>query len=121
MITPVTSLADLEFKAKTDKRYEQLAILGCKSVTYGNSRIKTYKNAIKKLHQIAVESKSFYQDSHCCDFIMQYINSNSNKIQPIVECTPVSVLVKKRLPQKIVDTANRKRYQRFRNVARRSS
>jgi len=94
-IKPVTSLADLEFKAKADKHYEQLAILGCKSLDW-NSRIKTYPAAIKKLHQVAVN-----HDPNSCQAVIYHVNSGCNKIKPIKDS--VAELIKKKEVTRIID------------------
>jgi hypothetical protein len=91
-ITKVTSLADLEFKAKTDRHYQQLAILGCKSF---NCNIKTYPAAIRRLHEIAFEN-----NPECCSTVINCVNQNCNKIKP--EKDPVSVLVKKKEVERII-------------------
>ena len=93
-INKVTSLADLEFKAKTDRHYQQLAILGCKSLDY-NSRVKTYPAAIRRLHKIAFEN-----NPECCSAVIHHVNQNCNKIKP--EQDPVSVLVKKKEVERII-------------------
>ncbi len=93
-ITKVTSLADLEFKAKTDRHYQQLAILGCKSLDY-NSCVKTYPAAIRRLHKIAFEN-----NPECCSAVIHHVNQNCNKIKP--EQDPVSVLVKKKEVERII-------------------
>ena len=93
-INKVTSLADLEFKAKTDRHYQQLAILGCRSLDY-NSRVKTYPAAIRRLHAIALGNNP---DS--CETVIHHVNQNCNKIKP--EKDPVSVLVKKKEVERII-------------------
>ena len=93
-IKQVTSLADLEFKAKTDRHYQQLAILGCRSLDY-NSRVKTYPAAIRRLHKIAFEN-----NPESCSQIIEYVNQNCNKIKP--EQDPASVLAKKKEVERII-------------------
>lgn len=118
-ITPVTSLADLEFKVKTDKHYEQLAILGCKSITFGASRIKTYKYAIKKLYEIA-EANGTSTMSNGCGFIMTYLNQNCNRIVPIQP--PISAEEKQKKGKEIVNKLNKLKNVRkksIRKIARR--
>jgi len=112
-IEPVTSLADLEFKAKADKHYEQLAVLGCKSIMYGTCRIRTYKNAIKKLHEIAVANRG-YADS--CQFIMKHVNSNCHRIVPIVPQPPVCEVVKKLKAKNVRKKSIRKIVRRRKSV-----
>ena len=73
-IKPVTSLADLEFKAKNDKNYQQLAILGCRLL---RSTCKTYTGAIKKIYQISLE-----HDPDSCTDVINILNKNCDKIKP---------------------------------------
>ena len=73
-IPPVTSLADLEFKAKKSVYYKQLAVLGVQRIGYCG--IKTYPSAIKRLHRIAVE-----RDGSTCDVVVYDINICCNRIK----------------------------------------
>lgn len=93
-IKPVTSLADLEFKAKTDKHYQQLTILGCAELGYPN--IKVYANAIKRLHKISIN-----HNPDSCQTVINYVNRNCNRIKP--EKNKVSELMKKKEVAKIVE------------------
>lgn len=100
-IKPVTSLADLEFKAKTDPYYRQLAILGCKSLIW-NCNIKTYPNAIKKIHEISIGN-----NPESCDETICYINVYRDKIKP--EKDILTELLKKKEIKKIVDKLKKRR------------
>lgn len=66
MIEPITSLADLEFRAKTDNSYKKLAVLGLNSFGF---TYKSYSHAIKKLHFI--KTNWGYMD---CVYITERIN-----------------------------------------------
>jgi hypothetical protein len=68
-INAVTSLADLEFKAKTDPHYKQLAVLGCRRLGYF---YKSYPHAIKKLHTIAQKPSAFGEVS--CSRVIYEVN-----------------------------------------------
>ena len=100
-IKQVTSLADLEFKAKTDRHYQQLAILGCRSLDY-NSRVKTYPAAIRRLHKIA-----FDNNPDSCSAVIHHVNQNCNKIKP--EKDPVSELIKKKEVTRIIENLKKLR------------
>ncbi len=93
-IKPVTSLADLEFKAKTDKHYQQLAILGCR--TWDGSRIRLYSTAIKKLQESSVG-----YNPHSCQSIVKVINESCNKIKP--EKDTATILIKKKEVARIIE------------------
>jgi len=71
-IAPVTSLADLEFKAKTDDNYKQLAILGCGGFGYN---VKLYTTAIKRLN---TTSTSLSESS--CSYVTREINYYRDKL-----------------------------------------
>src|SRR5579862_5085853 len=92
-ILPITSLADLTFKASTDERYQQLAILGCRSLDcFG---VRTFEHAMEKLHCMGNLQNG-------CKFMLPYINENCNKIlvtrkSKIKAKSPsVSTLIKKK-------------------------
>ncbi len=93
-IKPVTSLADLEFRAKTDKHYQQLAILGCRS--WEGSNVKLYSTAIKRIHDIAVN-----YNPNSCQTIVNHINSHRFSIKP--EKDTVTELIKKKEVTRIID------------------
>ncbi len=99
-IPPVTSLADLEFKAKTDRHYQQLAILGCRA--WGGSNVKLYSTAIKRLHAISVGC-----NPNSCKVVIGHVNEKCNKIKP--EKDPVSELIKKKEVARIIENLKKLR------------
>ena len=75
-IKAVTSLADLEFKAKTNKRYQQLAVMGCRSIEWGLRKNVAYTTAMEKLHKFSIEN-----DPESCDYVVDIINRNRHRIK----------------------------------------
>lgn len=63
----ITSLADLEFKAKTDEHYQQLAILGAQSLGYHSA--KDYQTAIEKLHYCSLN-----HNPESCEAVVREVN-----------------------------------------------
>jgi len=99
-IPPVTSLADLEFKAKTDRHYQQLAILGYNSIEHAN--VKLYSTAIERLHKMAVS----YGYGVCVP-IIKYVNLQCNKIKP--EKDPAIELLKKKEFMQVIENLKKLR------------
>ena len=90
-IDPITSLADLEFKAKTNKYYKQLAIIGCNQYMFGNKKVRTYPAAIKALHIISIN-----HNPNSCDAVVYGVNSYRDKIREIKEPTSEELLKKQK-------------------------
>ena len=70
----VTSLADLEFKAKTNKYYRQLDKMAAEQL-FGSRYSETYEKAMRYLHNDA-----FYKDG--CASIVTDINYLRKNIEP---------------------------------------
>jgi len=85
----VTSLADLEFRVKTNKYYKQLAIKTAKRCYGGysaemNKKLKIYEEALAFLHKISIQ-----HNPDSCTSIVAELNYNSDKIVEEVEVAPV--------------------------------
>jgi len=82
----VTSLADLEFKAKTNKYYRQMARQGarrcCTSVAVANG-LTTHEKVMEFLHQVSIK-----HDLNSCRAVVQEVNHCYNKIVEDVEPSP---------------------------------
>ena len=73
VIDRVTSLADLAFRGKTDKRFRHLAVLT--TVYYGKKEL-TYKEAMAFLHEFAVNN-----DGGSCVNIVRDLNYNRELVK----------------------------------------
>jgi len=94
IIGPVTSLADLEFKARTNKYYKQLAILGCDRIGYN---ISNYERVMKRLHWCSV-----HWGYPSCEPIIQEINFCCNLIVEEKPSTVKKLIIVKRKKYKSV-------------------
>lgn len=82
----VSSLADLEFRVKSNKYYKQLAILGAKRCCGSSVKlkeIKTYEQAIAFLHDVSIK-----HNPNSCSAVVQEVNACCTKIVEEVEPTP---------------------------------
>jgi len=85
----VTSLADLEFRVKTNKYYKQMAIKTAKRCYGGysaemNKKLKIYEEALAFLHKISIQ-----HNPDSCASIVAELNCIRDKIVEEVEPTPV--------------------------------
>jgi hypothetical protein len=82
-IDKVTSLADLAFKAKTNKYYKKLAIIAAEYLG-GYFEQKTYEYAINTLYRVAR-----FNDPNSCLSVVNAINNLRNRVEenpdPVVE------------------------------------
>jgi hypothetical protein len=76
MIPPVKSLADLEFRAKTDKRYQRLIVRAMQGYFGGSSQI-TWELALQMFHKLAKED---VHGMSTCLWLVQNINTYCDKI-----------------------------------------
>lgn len=84
----VTSLADLEFKVKTNKYYKQLALLGAKRCCSNMTKLKaltTHEKVMEFLHRVSTD-----HNPGSCSAVVQEINHCCDKIKEEVE-TPLPV------------------------------
>lgn len=75
ILDAVTSLADLAFRGRTDKRYRQLAVLTA-TVYYGRVSLTTWKMAISFLHEVATNAGNV-----SCDSVVIDVNYNREYIK----------------------------------------
>ena len=73
VIDRVTSLADLAFRGKTDKRYRHLAVL---TATYYGKADLSWEKAMKLLHEVAAT-----QDGGTCTNIVRDVNYNRELVK----------------------------------------
>ena len=102
IIDPVTSLADLEFKVKTNKYYKQLAILGCRRIGY---YVRTYELAMKNLHISAGGFKS-------CEPIIQEVNCCCDRIVEEKQPTAEELIKRKYVKLKVNNLKKKRRKRR---------
>lgn len=82
----ITSLADLEFRIKTNKYYKQMALLGAKRCCNTPSKIAlltTHEKVMEFLHKVSVE-----HNVNSCSAVVAEINACRSKIVEDVAPSP---------------------------------
>ena len=82
-LDPITSLADLEFKAKTNKYYKQLAILGAEYMYIVGTKPPSFEEAMDGLCKIAKE-----HNPNSCGSICATVNEVRNRVKEDVPPRP---------------------------------
>jgi len=85
-LVKVTSLADLVFKAKSDKYYKQLALLGARRCCNSDAKARALTTHEKVIEFLYTVSANHNPDS--CSAVVQEINSCCHRIVEEIEPTP---------------------------------